>query len=317
MRVVVTGAMGFVGINIARELAASDHDVVAVDLAPPDALATEYLRDVSGRITPIVADISDDRWPTALDVDGPDAIVHAAAITPLGNFEPHQAVLAAQVNVAATARILNWAAGGGARTIIHVSTGSVYGPVAGNDPVDEDTVQRPDSVYGITKLAGERLAWRLAELSRLNLTITRLSHVYGPMERGSPARAMLSPVERWTRALLAGEPIESPHPDARRDFVHVSDVARAIRLFVDQGNVGRATYNLSSGVLTSEDELLEILRGIEPALTTRTSTGDAASSPRRPPLSISRVADAVGWRPEIPLEEGLRTYVDWRRSSGG
>lgn len=314
MRIVVTGAMGFVAINITRELAAAGHEVIGVDVVPSDELAFAYLRDVSDRVTAVVGDLADDGWSAALAGHSADAVVHAAAITPLGDVEVQQAVLAAEINVVGTARVMRWASDAGAR-IVHVSTGSVYGVVAGDGPVDENVDHRPEGVYGVTKSAGERLARRLAEVRGLSLAIARLSHVYGPMERPSTAREIVSPVERWTRALIAGEPIEPPRPGETRDFIHVSDVARAIRMLVERDDAGTAVYNVSSGVLTSETELVAQLRAIEPALATDGSTERRASSPSRPALAIDRIALAIGWQPEISLTDGLRSYVDWRRAN--
>lgn len=313
MRVVVTGALGFVGINIARDLAAGGHEVIGVDIRPPDELDAAYLADVSDRVTTVMGDLADDDWTSGLNTRPIDAVVHAAAITPLASAETRQAVLAARINVAGTARVLCWAAATGSRRIVHISTGSVYGPVAGDDPVDEDVDQHPDGVYGITKSAGERLARRMADLYGLDLAIARLSHVYGPMERPSAAREVVSPVERWTRALILGEPIEQPRPDVTRDFVHVADVARAIRGLLEHGESGAAAYNVSSGVLTSETDLVTRLRAIEPGLETGGVGEPGASSPHRPPLAIDRIADAIGWQPAISLDDGLRAYVNWRR----
>lgn len=317
MRVVVTGATGFVGVNVARELAVSGHDVVGIDVVPPDELARGFLAGVSGRITAVTADLTDDAWPATLAGMPADAVVHAAAMTPLGAAEGRQAARAAEVNVVGIARILRWAAVAGVGRVVHISTGSVYGPVDDKDPVDEAVDHRPEDVYGITKSAGERLARRLAELEGLDLAVARLSHVYGPMERPSFARELVSPVERWTRALVEGEPIEPPRADATRDFVHVTDVARAIRLLVERDDAGIDVFNVSSGTLTSEAELVELLREIDPALAIGESTERRASSPRRPPLAIDRIRRAVGWRPEIALAGGLRSYVAWRRASGG
>lgn len=316
MRIVVTGAMGFVGINIVRGLAAAGHEVAAVDVVAPDGGASRYLGDVSHRVRTVVANIADDRWAASLAAHKPECLVHAAAVTPLGDAEARQAVIAADINVTGTARVLRWAADAGVSRIVHVSTGSVYGPVRGDDPVDEDVDHRPDGVYGITKSAGERLARRMAELHGFALAVVRLSHVYGPMERPSEAREIVSPVERWTRALVSGRPIESPRADQVRDFVHVEDVARAIRALLEGDRAGCAAYNVSSGVLTSETELVAHLRRIEPELRTDGPPERRASSPSRPPLAIGRIAAAIGWRPEIPLADGLRGYVEWRRASG-
>jgi nucleoside-diphosphate-sugar epimerase len=314
MKILVTGALGFVGINILRDLASAGHAVVGVDVVPPDALASAYLGTAPPTRT-LIADLAKDDFGDALPTAAPDVAIHAAAVTPLGEFEEGQAVLAAAVNVAGTARFMRWASRSGVRRVVHVSTGSVYGPVPGPSPVAEDTAHWPDGVYGITKSAGERLAARLAALGGISLCIVRLSHVYGPMERASTARAISSPVERWTRAMIAGEPIGAPREGMLRDFIHVADVTRAIGMLAARDEVG--AFNLSSGRQTSEPELVEHLREIEPGLRIGEAGEDLVSSPRRPPLSIDRIGRAVGWQPLIELQDGLRSYVAWRRASGG
>jgi nucleoside-diphosphate-sugar epimerase len=313
MKIIVTGAFGFVGINLLRDLALAGNELVGVDVRPPDAHAAGFLGSAPP-VRTVLADLSAAGLDTALEGGGADLVIHAAAVTPLGDFELDQAVAAASVNVAGTARVLSWAKDADVARVVHVSTGSVYGPVAGDAPVDEDTPQRPDGTYGITKSAGEQLARRIASLSGISLCVVRLSHVYGPMERQSPVRAISSPIERWTRAMLAREVIESPREDVLRDFVHISDVTRAIGLLA--AGQAEGAFNISSGEQTSEVELVQILREIDPGLRVADEDFPAILSPTRPPLAIDRIAGATGWRPEIGLAAGLRSYVDWRRESG-
>ena len=314
MRIVVTGAMGFVGVNLLRDLASAGHEVVGVDVVPPDDAAVRFLASAPPTRT-IVADLAAEGLAAALrGQEQADVAIHAAAVTPLGDFELDQAAAAASINVGGTARIMDWARNAGLRRIVHVSTGSVYGPVPGDQPVDEETAHHPNGVYGITKSAGEQLASRMASLSSRSFCAVRLSHVYGPMERPSAVRGISSPIERWTRAMNTGGAIPAPRPDVLRDFVHINDVTRAIGLLA----VGQAegAFNISSGEHTSEVELVHLLREIDPALRIADESSPPVPSPTRPPLAINRIADATGWRPEIGLANGLRSYVDWRRESG-
>ena len=313
MRILVTGAFGFVGINLMRDLALAGHEMVGLDLRPPDVSSADYLAGAPP-VRTVQSDLSADGLANALQREGADVVIHAAAVTPLADSELDQAVLAASVNVSGTASVVSWARNAEVARVIHVSTGSVYGPVAGDVPVDEDTPQRPDGVYGITKSAGEQLAMRLASLSGMSLCVVRLSHVYGPMERPSTVRGIASPIERWTRAMLAHELIPSPREDILRDFVHVKDVTQAIGLLA-AGNAEGA-FNISSGEQTTEVELVQLLREIDPELAVAEGRSPTVLTPTRPPLAIDRMVAATGWHPEVGLAEGLKSYIDWRRESG-
>lgn len=313
MKIIVTGAMGFVGINLLRDLSQAGHEVLGVDIVPPDELATRFLEPAPPvRIT--IADLMSDGLTDALENETADVAIHAAAVTPLATFEEEQSVLAASVNVAGTARLMRWVRQAGVPRVVHVSTGSVYGPVEGDSPVGEDTSHQPDGVYGITKSAGDQLARRLAFLGGISLSVVRLSHVYGPMERPSAARSIPSPVERWTRAMDRGEPISPARDEILRDFIHIGDVTTAIEMLT----IGEAegVFNISSGQQTSETELVDHLREIDPSLRIGKARKASVAGTPRPPLAIDRIR-AIGWIPSIGLREGLRSYVAWRRATGG
>lgn len=311
MTVVVTGALGFVGVNVVRALAASGTDVVAIDCREPDELADAYLAGLDGRVEHHRADISAPGWPCP---EAPaDAVIHAAAVTLIADAEEGAgAAAAASVNVAGTANVVSWAISAGVRRIVHVSSAAVYGPGTGLPCIDESTPPAPDTVYGITKLAGEQLACRLADLASTELVIARLSHVFGPMERPSPSRAVLSPVHGWVEALVDGRPLRTATGGLARDFLHVTDAAEALVGMVRAPLAEHRVFNIASGISVTDAEAVAVLSSLDPSVTASVEDlGDIAS---RPPLRTERIREWTGWMPRLDFAAACRDYVAWRRS---
>lgn len=311
MTVVVTGALGFLGSNVVRALAASGTDVVAVDRREPDEVAHGYLAGVAGHVTHVQGDVS------AADWAGPavpaDAVIHAAAATPMGpEDEARGAGAAASVNVTGTANVVAWAISAGVRRIVVVSSAAVYGPALGPTGIDESTPTAPDTVYGITKLAGERLAGRLADLAGSEFVVARCSHLFGPMERPSPSRARLSPVHGWVNALLVGEPMQTATGRLARDFLYVVDAAEALLAMLSAPLGAERVFNVASGTSLTDAEALAVLASLDPS--SRTVVEDRGEVASRPPLRIDRMEAWAGWAPRFDFAAGCREYVAWRRS---
>lgn len=311
MTAVVTGALGFVGINVVRALAASGTDVLALDRREPDATAHAFLAGLDGRVKHLRADVSSPGW----DAPGlaADAVIHAAAVTLIGPAEEAAgAAAAASANVAGTANVVSWAISAGMRRIVHVSTASVYGPATGRSWIDESAPPEPDTVYGITKLAGERLACRLAELAGKELVVARLSHVFGPMERPSPSRRTLSPVHEWVEALVSGRPLRTVTGGLARDFLHVVDAAEALVGMVRAPLGAHRVFNVASGISVTDAEAIALLASLDPSATAVVDEpGDVGS---RPPLRTDRIHGWTGWTPRFDFASACRDYVAWRRS---
>lgn len=311
----VTGALGFVGINIVRALAASGTPVVALDRTDPDAAVRAHLEGVEDLVAFRRADITRSDWAGSLAHDRIDAVVHAAAVTSIRPEEERRAAEAALVNVAGTAHVVGWAARSGVRRVVVVSSAAVYGPVRGPEPIAEGRMPQPDTIYGITKLAGESLARRIGALAGMEVVVARLSHVYGPMERPTEARHSMSPVFEWVRAAVAREPLRSRAPDLARDFIHVADVADALRLMLVAPLALGDVFNVASGRWITEAEAIDALRALAPGATAKVERG-AAPAVSRSPVSSERLSRWTGWAPRYSFEAGCRQYLEWIRSRG-
>lgn len=304
MRVVVTGGTGFVGAATVRVLAAAGLEVHAVDLRPPSPR-----RPLPSAVTVHRLDAGSPAFAALVRRLRPQAVIHLAAQTrvaaslrdPLGDFE---------ANVAMTARVARWAAEAGARRLVFASSAAVYGqPQA--VPLPESAPCRPLSPYGLHKLLAEQYLLGAAHLYGLEVVVLRYANVYGPgQEAGLEGGVVASFVER----ALAGLPLRVEGDGLQtRDFVFVDDVARANLLALTAAAPG-AVLNVGTGQQVSVRQLAEqvlALIGERPLEAAPPRPGDI----RHSALDPAAAARVLGWRAEVPLDEGLRRTVAAARAA--
>lgn len=193
MTTLVTGASGFVGTNIVEALLARGQQVIAFGQGGMPANALAAFARYGDRLHVVDGDVRDAACVERLFADRRiERLVHAAVITAGVAHEQRDVTAIVGVNVVGTARVLDAARRHGVGRIVHVSSGSAYGrSLFECERLYEDvTPERPQTMYQITKFAGERTALRLRELHGLDLVCVRLGSVIGPWERdtGVPTR---------------------------------------------------------------------------------------------------------------------------------
>ncbi len=319
--VLVTGATGFVMANLIRHLAAHGHDVVAADLRPPDDSLRRFVDGLPGHVRFRQLDVTDRMAVLALVRDvRPARAVHGAAITAIPlEAERARFVETAAVNVMGTLHVLSALADGGIARIIAVSSGSVYGHRPNLDPISEDDAKDPAALYPMTKWAGDMLARRFAEVHGVDLAVARLASPFGPFERDTGSRPLLSSVEGWATSAVKGERILVLGDKAyRRDTVYVADIADGIAALLLAERLAHDAYNVGWGHDTSVEETLAALTRIVPDAkvewaSDRPSPWIGPGNIPRGPLRCDRLQQDLGWRPRYNLDSGLAAYVDWLR----
>lgn len=283
MRVLVTGAAGFLGRHVVRRFRdegclTTGFDVVAFDEPGVESLCGDFTE----------AESIDDA------VAGSDVVVHVGAIGDV-YLAGEQPTLAAQVNVVGTANVIEAALRHDAR-LVYASTWEVYGyPL--DEPIDEGHPTVPDHPYSITKLAGESLVLAAARLRGLSSMVLRLGTAYGSgMRPNSVFRIFIDKARR-------GEPITIQGDGAQgRQFTHASDLARAFALAAHAPQSGFA-LNVVAPETTSIKELAEMVIERFP-----TELRFAPSRPGDVPpalVSAERVRELLGWEALVSFEAGL------------
>ena len=288
MKALVTGGAGFLGRQVARHLTASGFEVSIfdrMDAADPD-------------IATIVGDLVDPEAVRAA-VEGHDVVCHIGAIGDV-YLAGEQPALASSVNVTGTALVADAAIATGAR-VVYASTWEVYGEPQ-YEPVDEKHPTEPDHPYSITKLGGERILISAAHLRGLSTVALRLGTAYGPGLRPNSVFRIF--IDRARR----GEPITIQGGGSQgRQFTHSSDIARAFELAA-RSDVSGQVFNTVADETVSIKQLAEL---VVERIPTELTFGDPRPGDVPPALvSSQKIADVLGWRPEMSFEQGLRHLID-------
>ncbi len=320
MRVLITGATGFIGAHLVKEFAGAGHSVVGVDLNPPPPALELYLGATARSVRFVQADLSVSEILETVK-DPADAIVHAAVVTPTAEVERREPQRVVSANLLGTLEALRHGRRTGVRRFIYVSSSGVYGQTDPDVPLRESAPVQLTTLYTLTKYASEQVVAAANGRQNLSSASVRIAAPYGPMERPTGARTTMSVIYALLRAAIAGKPIRLSGADRARDWTHAADIACAIRLLVEAPSLEHACYNLSSGAVAPLARVADTLTRLAPAFSWQPAAGgrpdvDGTRTQRRGPLDIGRIR-AVGFTPRYSLEDGLRDTVTWVRRIEG
>jgi UDP-glucuronate 4-epimerase len=323
MRVVVTGAAGFIGSHTCEELVARGHDVIGIDsfdgLLYPAEVKRDNARELatlpSSKFRLVEADICDQ---AAMEraLDGADVVCHLAALAGVRPSIDHPRRYVRANLDGLTAVLEAMRSTGGAR-LVFASSSSVYGARGelGADLTrlaafrEDDPCLRPASPYAATKRAGELLCSTYRDLIGIGVSSLRYFTVYGPRQRPDMA------IHRFVAAVHRGDEITFfGDGSSRRDYTFVADIVAGTVAACERTAPGHlGTYNLGGTATTSLSELVALIE---------TTVGKEARIRREPPqpgdvlLTFADITNAsrdLDYRPTTPLPEGLARFWDWYR----
>lgn len=299
-RVLITGGAGFIGSALSAHLQGQGHEVFVLD-------------DLSfGRRE--LAAVPDDRFfrvdirhreavrRTMAEVR-PDRLLHLAAVhfIPYCNAHP---VEAADININGTIHVLDAAEAAHVSQVFVASTAAVY-PIA-DGPMAEDHTTGPMDIYGTTKLATEKLASEFHLRTGIPTTVGRFFNAFGPNETNPHL------IPEIQRQVLAGaRTLKLGNLEPKRDFIHTSDMSRAMGLLLDLEAPGYGVYNIGRGIEYSVREIVQAFeRQLGEPLAIEVDPTRVRKVERLHLLAdVSRLKSATGWEPRWGIDEGVATLL--------
>lgn len=320
MRVLVTGAAGFIGAYVCRALVARGDEAVGLDNF--NAYYDPQLkRDRVAALCPQVGiaetDLSDAEGIAALfDRLQPERVVHLAAQAGV-RYSLESPETYVQSNLVGFLNVLQQCRQRRIAHTVYASSSSVYGGGA-QPPFREDArIDRPLSFYAATKAANEAMAYSYAHLYRMPLTGLRFFTVYGPWGRPDMAPLLFS------RAVLAGRPIEVfNHGRMRRDFTHVDDIVAGVLAALDRPPSGcddapHRIYNLGNHAPVALEHFIGVIENAANRRAERVYREMQPGDMIETMADTSRAAAELGFSPSTPIEQGLPPVVAWCREYFG
>lgn len=293
MRYLVTGGAGFIGTNLVKALLDAGHETVVLDNYAGGKKEERFLAGAEY----IEGDI---RSEADLDkaCSGVDGIFHLAAM-PRVTFSVDHPEEAHDANVNGTLKVLLAAKKYKIRRVVFASSSSVYGNQP-TMPLVEIMTPMPISPYGLHKLVGEHYCRLFAELFGVETVSLRYVNVYGPYFDPDGPYALV--VGKFIKQAKNGEPMTvCGDGEYQRDFVHVSDVAKANILAMESKNVGKGeVINISSNKAYSVNQVRELIG--EKFVFVPERPGDVHLTKE----DNTKAKQLLGWEPEISFEEGIR-----------
>ncbi len=300
-RILVTGGAGFIGSAVIKEL--QNH---AVELMVIDDLSfgnREFvdLPDAQFKVLDIL-----DRAGVEMVFEEfrPDWVLHLAAVhfIPWCNQHPYEA---ADINIRGTIHVLDAAKKAGVQGVLFASTAAVY-PIA-DHAVSELHPTGPLDIYGLTKLTGERLCHEFHLSSGIATVVCRFFNAFGPNETNPHLiPEIATQINAGARVLMLGN--QAP----KRDFIHTSDMARAVTALLETFEVGYDTFNLGRGI---EYSVLEIAAAFGNALGEEVRVEIDPTKVRKTDrlhllADIGKLKAFTGWEPLVGIDAGIATLID-------
>jgi dTDP-glucose 4,6-dehydratase len=309
VRLLVTGAAGFIGSNFVRYWLERQPDdtIVAYDLLTY-AGNRASLADVDDRIAFVQGDIGDrELAERTLREHELDTIVNFAA-------ESHNSLavvdpgLFARTNVLGTQLLLEAARAVGLDRFHHISTCEVYGDLAldSDEVFTEDSPYRPRTPYNASKAAADHYVRAYHETFGIPVTITNCSNNYGPFQ--FPEKV----IPLFATNALDDEPLPLyASTQNKREWLHVLDHCSAIELVLQRGRVGE-TYLVGSGIEATVEEIADrVLDVLGKPQSLKKIVPDRPGHDRRYLLDSSKLRTELGWEPAFDFEDGVRATVEW------
>jgi UDP-glucose 4-epimerase len=303
MKSIVTGGAGFIGSHLVDALIELGHEVIVLDNFSTGR--RDNLDHVKNKIKLIECDLSiPGEWTKYFQ--NVDWIFHLAALADIvPSIQKPEAYFRA--NVDGTFNVLQAGNAAGVKRFVYAASSSCYG-IPDQYPTPETAEIRPQYPYALTKRLGEELVMHWAQVYKLPALSCRFFNVYGTRSRTSGTYGAVFGV--FLAQKLANQPMTIVGDgNQTRDFTYVTDVVQALISAALSDKLGKI-YNIGSGETVSVNRLVELLGGERVHIPKRPGEPDCTFA------DIQFIQSDLGWKPEIPIAEGVSKVVDnidyWR-----
>jgi UDP-glucuronate 4-epimerase len=309
MKILVTGAAGFIGSHVVAELIRRGHEVWGIDAFRPT-----YSRERKEQFVALAQGVGP--WAfeertvgslTTTDLAGVDAVLHLAGQADVREswetFDTH-----IRDNVSETNHLGRIAGFAHVPRIVYASTSSVYGESTAY-PVRESLLPAPLSPYGVTKLAGEHSLAAHATAAGYSVVSLRLFTVFGPGQRDGMA------IARLVSAALTGDPFTMiGNGEQQRDLVYVADVARAFADSIDANvDPGLTCLNIGMGSSISLRELIGMVQDVTGSHVSVNEVATQSGEPQRTEAAVEEARRWLGWSVRTALRDGIAQQLAFER----
>lgn len=303
-KVLVTGGAGFIGSHIADQLKARGHEVHVLD-----DLSGGKRENVSPGITLHTLDMRTKEARDLIAALAPEIVVHAAAQASV-RISMEEPWLDTDLNVTGLVNVLSPFRGRrGVHVVFLSSGGACYGEQE-LFPAPETHPIRPASVYGLSKRVGEMYLDFWAREWGVTSTALRLSNVYGPRQNPHGEAGVIA---IFCERLLRGESISVNGTGTQtRDFVYVGDVARAVVQAAESRVVGE--FNIGTSRETSINTIAKQLRDMVAPQVEIGYAAAKAGEQMRSCIDNARAKEQLSWAPEVDLDQGLSSTLEWYKA---
>ncbi|MFA5048898.1 MAG: NAD(P)-dependent oxidoreductase [Patescibacteria group bacterium] len=295
MKILVTGANGFIGSNLCQLLFNQRHEVIGFDKNLNGFKCGINKWAVQGNCLNV------NQINTTIGELEPEAIVHLAAVSVATECDKNP-YFAMENNINGLRNVLVSARENKVRRMIFISSSFVYGNFQ-YIPCDELHGTNPLEVYGGTKISGEYLTKTFCNLFGIEWVIIRPSAVYGYGDKNHRV------VQVLLENAIQGKPLVLNGAEEKMDFTCVDDTVDGIaRACVSENAIGQV-FNITRGEGRSLNELAEIIKGLVPSVKIQKAEMNGFR-PKRGALDISKARSLLGYNPKWGLEEGIKKYYE-------
>lgn len=295
MATMVTGALGYTGRSIVKELARRGREVIGYNRDYSE-IAVDHVKHVQGELYDIP------RIVETIRKHGIDHIIHTAAMSH-PDLSIDLPITTVTANIGGTVYLLEAAKMAGVKKFVNFSSETVYGHIEGK--ITEGSPLSPTTPYGVTKVATELFGKVYNELYGMNVVSLRIAEVYGPGNKMPQIHRDI------IKTVLKGETFRmATGADHRFQFIHVDDVVNAAILASEAGKVAGYVFNISGGGYWTLRETANMIRNFVPNAHIEIGEGFWHLD-RQGRWDISAAERELGYKPAVSLENGTQHYIEW------